>query len=465
MANRVPSTFLASGFTPNPYYSKISSLLSDENADFINRVLSSAEDAGDLGLFGNDIPSDLVDKLVEEFDDDLERIINTFEATPLEEPQMPPAPHATVLYGRVSQHQPALDIGSGDGRKAEKSKIRNLVLSDLQKPEGHYSRKWVVADAEKREDLENASEGGQRVILSNMLLSQLETIEHVSDFDGLHVVPDVDVLKEMGARELEGDRILSRFRGQEFIDKRHDYGAVYKLVPGYMGVVTFARRLRYIEIQNKCFKATPPELPKVYDAKFNVDPESTPKYDGVQLFFDVRPDNSGVVMNRSGLARKFEHNFDIPLQFIAEVLPGGVFVLLRILYYHGFVPWHSLSVLREFCERVQIDIGGTNLLYPGHEWLKKAPTDGVIMRHGEMDFRIKHELTVDLDAHTWENYKEHFKKTLTPFEIDEEPNGGIHEYVVVSNNGVYEFKRRTGRMDKDKATAFDVFKFQAKMYF
>ena len=447
-----PSEFLAPGFTPNPLYSKVAAVVADENVDLLQSIVEAAADY-DLGIFGNDIPSALIDRLIERFDDELDSVIDAYEDAPEQLPYMPPSPNPVVLYGRIMPSQPILDIGSGDGRKAERSKIRDLVLSDKVVPEGNYSRRWVQLDVEEP-GLQEIGE--QRVLTSNMLLSQVHNIQNVLDCDGIHIVPDVDYLKTLGAIEANGV-IVTRFREKEFKDIQHDYGGGYLVSPGYLGICSFKRRDINI-LLDRAVRVRPPDLPPISDAKFNLDPYTTPKYDGTQIFFELKSDGTGIAVNRAGHGRILKHDVDFVVQFIAEYIrPKKLYVLLRLMVFRGFVPWHDVHVLSRFCTKVMVNINCMDLYSPDDPRLSKCPSDGMIMRVCELDYRIKGKVTIDMDKEEWSRYCASFDRNSVPYEMVDPPGDEITEYLVHEDDGIYIFERIRLRVDKNTTTDFKTF--------
>lgn len=447
------SEFLSEGFTPNPYYDKMLSLLNSDNTSLLEDIIAAVQ-GKDLGSFGNDFSSDLIDSLVDQFDDQLDEIIDTFESTPKVDPYMPPAKPPVVLYGRICPKASVLDIGSGDGRKAEKAKVEDLVLSDVVVPPGRFSKRWKVVDGTDGPTLRAAAHG--RVVTSYMVLGQLHDIDSVMQMDGIHVVPDVGFLLTSGSSMKDG-KIRSRTRNKVWNDYPHDYGAAYQLSPGYLGVNTYSSASHWIEL-GAPFRTRPPKALNPLIAMYNTDPCATPKYDGIQLHFYLDSGGGGVVVNRAGLARRLSHNVGGRLEFVAEYCRGH-YILLRVLHYRGFVPWHSAACLKKFTDAKNIDIGGDRLTDPITASGLGLPTDGLIMRKGEEDYRVKDYVGIDVDAETWQTYVDFFEQRDDDYNIDIEPGDGIVEYQYTNNMGVHTFRKLRNREDKCTVTRIHDFGF------
>lgn len=463
--SNIPSTFLAPGFTPNPMYNQVLGTYGESNYDLIQSVLSEADNLGfDMGMFGNDIPEELILMLLDKFDNELEGVIDDFISTPETPMEMPPPPHSSTLYGRICEDVKVVDIGSGNGRKAEKAPITDLTLTDKVLPgtTHNYSYKWKQLDAEDPDALEKALCSGKKVATSFMAMSQFD-ITHLSEYDGLHIVPDTDFLKAVGGQTLQDGVVLSRSRGHLFYDMQHDYGNGYEIQPGYLGVSTFKQQKNYIEFCGPVRLPKAPDVPVVISTRIDVDQHSTPKYDGIQLFYDVRKDGKGVVVNRKGIGRRIKHNFNEELQFVTEYMKGGVNVLIRIISYRKYVPWHSVSLLKYFCERKIIDICGEKLVAPGDSTLVKCPTDGIIMRRSEIDYRIKDTHTFDLDPKTWTKYAEYFIKNDLGYSISHLPEQDkILEYELTVVEGEFSFVKIKERNDKNNTTDVSTLEFILK---
>jgi len=446
------SEFLSEGFTPNPYYDKMLSLLVSGNTELLEAIVEAGESC-DLGPYGNDIPASLVDSLVEKFDEQLEHIIDVFEDTPLVDPYMPPAPHSVVLYGRLEQDGKYLDLGSGDGRKAEKAKVNDLVLSDLAIPEGRFSKRWVIQDA--TDDRTLRERAVSRMLTSHMTLTQLQDIEAVMSQDGIHIVPDVGFLMRVGGVDL-GDKVRVRTRNQRFEDYKHDFGGGFQLSPGYIGVMSYKQQSVWVELACPS-RMKPPDGMPISNARFNIDVDATPKYDGVRVHFTLRADGTGFAVNRKGLGYRLKHNLGHDCRFVAEHC-RDVYVLIRLLSYRGVVPWHDVSSMELFCSRKRFDIGGEHLCGPKSAKVLKLKTDGLISRIGEEDYRVKDYVGVDLNAASWGHYMDRLGETSDAYVMADPPvDDKIVEYSYVMEDGVHVFNKLRHRPDKNTCTSFSEF--------
>jgi len=436
------------GFVPNPLYSKVDSLFNQDNRDLIQEIGSFAEDFFKIGAeFGDFLEDEFLELAMEKYGDRLDMVLDAYEQVPEELPSMPAAPPPQAVYSRCALDTPVLDLGSGDGRKAEKSGIKNIVLSDKVKNTRPCSKKYIAFDAEVDEVKDD------RVITSNMVLTQVRNLEKITATDGVHLVPDCAFLRTMGAKEEDGALVVVS-KGKVFRDYDHHLKGL-EIQPGYLGVNTFKPRSLYINIVGGPLKLGAPSLLPVLEGVVISGPDVTPKFDGVQLFLDCKKDGTGCLVNRSGCGFKISHDTGISMQLLLEEV-GDVkkvtYVLTRIYGFNGFLPWHAIGNLENFTKNVKIEIDGWPVISPTDKGAAGLPTDGYIVRKGELDYRVKSQVTIDLDDSTYRDLVSKLEEGCFSYTIDpKEP--GLVEYLYSCDHGDHHFKHVKKRVDKRSPTS------------
>jgi len=386
-----PTTLVNTDSSPNPFYSKVDALydaaepkLLDDIGDFVDELQAQGLDEAEI-----------MSCLMEKFGDSVDKLIDVFENTPETPQPLPPAPSPISLYSRVDA-VPILDIGSGNCSKLSTCQSKVIATDAFPQENNHFPVRqldFYGPDFEPAKEIICGNE--YRVVTSFNAVTNVADAEGVYNCDGLHVFPDIEHLKKFhGAVEVEGGAVTAGYTDlYNQITSRGDI-----LSPGYKIMTTYAEaKYRFEPVGFAQGEGFSPVIRSLHYAK---DLQSSPKYDGVAMILNCGKEASLRV--RSGLAVKLDDvsptkgNFTLMLEKLPKDGPAQAYVLLRVYHYKNWFPYHGLDSLKMFCERIKVKIGGISVRPPGHHLLDDFPTDGVIFRDGEEDFRYKDISTVDL---------------------------------------------------------------------
>lgn len=375
---------------PNPQYDNFSDLFDVvQESDLVNQIAACVDDFVVDGEFDEER---YLQAMLERFGDNLDELCDIMEReVPPVVVNPEPAPSPSALYSRVSGVEKVLDIGSGNCKKVSRCKAK-VVATDIQPVENPF---MTVKQLDANKDLLDMVENeGVDVVTSFNALTQLEDLTQVLAVDGLHIYPDTNYYQDSGAPLLDGavkvgkhvDRIHPVLeRGQPICD-------------GYKVLTTFsAEKLSYEPESYTQFKIG--FTPIVQDLDYRPLGESTPKYDGVNMMLVDQKGSSPILKTRVGRATVLTSKRRVSLALHLEKLPKHgrpqAFVLLRVLNYKGFVPFHGLETLRQFCAKVKLKIFGIRVVAPADGSLSSYTADGLIYRFGQMDYRYKFRYTID----------------------------------------------------------------------
>lgn len=343
---------------------------------------------------------------------DLLQLVKQNRDIPDELPVLGAAPPTTALYGMVGRGVAVVDVGSGNCMKIKRytGELKITAVDPNLSNEGHVVKQFKGTLAEYSKN--NANDN---VYTSWMAVPQLsqEEVDLLQSSDGLHMVPDHDLLLDQGVAVKQELKVKVSTLGGHYYDNYIKWPG-YAISPGYLLCPMFKKRkfVYHLDTQQKgpyvpqC-DATPAGF---YDLDFT---DVTPKFDGVFRELENMPSGT-TLTGRNGDylsgPSQFSEHFCLHLEELDEV-----FVLLRIVQYRGYVPPHCGSTLRHFCEDVKIKINGKPVL-PPPPWQQTglaskvslvwedgdttmffdAPTDGLISRKDGADHYCKHMWTVDL---------------------------------------------------------------------
>lgn len=451
-----PSTFLTELERPNPYYGVMEEMFdSIQSSDIINKISCRVEDFVVDGVLDEEA---YLEAMLAEYGDDLDELLDIAEKEPEQLAVVPPAPSPKVLYKHAGVEK-LVDVGSGDCAKL--AKVGNQVIATDIAPQANPSFVVRKVDA-NTEEIALLAERENAILTSFNVLTQLENLDHVSSVDGLHVFPDTEYLRKATLCVVEGNTIVTKApSGKEFRDVQHELLKDKDVVcPGYKAATFFSSR-----------KATLTPVARFEGDAFSVPisdlnnkplrGRATPKYDGVAVLVAV---NNGFAYarQRDGKGVKFKVSGDVPdctilLEKLPRAGPAKFYVLTRIVAYRKFVPFHSLSTLIEFCTKVRIKIADAPIVPPGAQEIELYPTDGLIYRFGENDFRYKEVPTVDVsDPYSLiDRLSEEYG--LTVVLVPSTPRMGLSEYSFSTmRSGEVAMKFMRKRTDKAVETDISV---------
>jgi hypothetical protein len=372
----------------NPFIDQILSCDIDIILDIEQEVLRFCHE----GVFDEvSYISHCLDKYCGELDSLVSKFLDVSFIRP--EPPVPPRPQE--LYGRVAGLS-VLDIGSGDCRRLSKCQSRDKLATDKEPIENPHM-KVAKLDASDEHLFYELSKG--RIVTSFNSLTQVRFRDHFYDVDGLHIVPDLNLFFSLGLSVFVDGCYLTIIGDKQYCEYlvEGDY-----LTEGYLGVSTFAPLSVNFYPTNKV-KKMKPFSNCLEDVDYPLNLCGTPKHDGVCMMLHVSPRNktSSVLKLRNGTSMLMECDQDMDLVLLLEKMPKlgppEWFVLIRIVKYKGYSPFHGIVTLREFCSKVKIRFhyeDRTCLLFPPD--FAKGISDGLIFRFGEKDYRFKPNLTVDV---------------------------------------------------------------------
>jgi len=402
-----------------------------------------------LGFVGPDGELDdeaFIQAALDQFGDRLDRICDIAEGDfpQTGEFEMPPAPSPSIVYNRISSGRDVLDIGSGDCTKVSRCKKKKVIASD-KFPRENPHMKVVQLDAEK--DLVDFVEtNNEPLVMSFNVLTQLDDLTQVSQVDGIHVYPDTSYIREQGV-ELQGDHLVVG----EHRDRIHpvlESGSPF--VEGYKTISFFAsQRLDYVPqgyVESRPFKFP------IRDAEYQLGYPSTPKYDGVCMLL-TDDGNQAMIRTRNGRATVLSGGglqLGVFLEKLPKHGPPDCFVLLRVLSYRGFNPFHGLETLRRFTASVKMKIGGKPVVAPLDPRLAGKPTDGLIFRFADVDYRWKPVYTVEVIDHVATVCTLADKYGIGAEFPD--PGTGLCEYKITRRGDIVVFNCLGPRRDKSDPT-------------
>lgn len=396
--------------SPNPMFLKASNLF--QNRHEFRKVAQGIKDRARCfksgGKFNNDVDigslvnSGALDDLKEQF----MGLMQGYLDTPLAKGTIPPPPKPNALYGRIADGVSIVDVGSGAGNRLNRQKDRLDIVAVDKVVEGVN-----LGVRREQEDIKDRPVDDVDVLTSFNVITQLdpEGLERVEKNDGIHVFPDVEVLinQNVAVRREDGLFESVATNGAVYLDRLYQLGAL-KIHYGYLGYNCYSEATIRITVNAACLDPVVGEEPNFMTAEGSrtlVCEDYGHKYDGEPVMFDIEG-VGGRLVERDGSSVPIETSFgDFDLQLHCErvVHRGRVrYVLFRIPFYRGYIPFHSGPMLRKFCERKRIIIDGQPLIppFPGDvEPLVdglELPTDGVILRENEQDYRLKTVNTVDV---------------------------------------------------------------------
>lgn len=448
MSGKVPSTFLPSIGEPNPTYNALSDLY-----DAVSQpsVLDDIAAIVEMFIVNGELDEAAYLRYVEDhFGKELDDLIDVYEnAEPVPE-TMPPAPSPKVLYNRVADVK-VVDIGSGDCAKLSKCQAQSVVATDVLPVENvHYGVVKLDASYELRDFMETKSDS---IITSYNSLTQLKDIEQVKEFDGIHILPDMEVVKALMPVHIDGGTVTYGDHRDLDVNIKGDEAS-----EGYIVANTFASRNLRFRARGKIKVGSVPnvQVENIFYRPPNL--RSTPKYDGV-CYFLLSQRGRVALVNRRGIGYSMESGDSVPDFILSlEKLPlVGVpraFVLLRVNKWRGYYPFHGANCLESFTSKVRILLSGCKVFHPGDEALAKYASDGQIFRIAEIDFRYKARHTVDVynPGKLIQQLEDKYG-----YVIDCEPpvDEMLKEYTIHNENGKYRFEFERYRDDKTNETSVE----------
>lgn len=375
---------------------------------FFNKLAKTYEELGCNGAFDDflwniDLNTSLSDdELVgfllhdTEFDQSLDKLLDTYTTEELLRDVMPPAPNAGVVYNRVENAE-IIDIGSGDCAKLSRARARKVTATDVVKVANvHYE--VVELDATKELNDFVMSFKNAKVVTSYNVLTQLDSIDQVMEHDGIHLYPDVQYMRD----NLQVEVFDKGVKLGKYTDFDHPELQDADVVSeGYLIKNTYEENRINLALDQMGDLELGFELP-IQDQPYLLKSNSvTPKYDGLALKLSVDDSLSYLVArNGKGATLRVLSKQLTPVECFLEKMPKigkpQYYVLLRILRYKNIFPYHGTKNLENFVKKVKIKIQGVPVVAPGDPCLDGFSTDGFVQRVMENDYRIKDVPTFDI---------------------------------------------------------------------
>lgn len=444
------SNYISDNFSPNPFYGKVEALLDHTlELDGMLQYLEDMEDEN--GELDEDAAAEA---LLAQFGGEIDGLMDTWESTEETRPVHPITPAPSDLYTRVVD-VPILDIGSGDCNKLSKCQSPYKRPSDLNIVENTHGMLVRKLDATLSDDIMSGlpEEG---IVTSFNVYTQLADTAAIQEFDGLHIFPDMEYAEKHLACTLDGEKLITKGKhGAHFEDyKSNVAGDVHSA--GFLCANFYAERKVTFEYDKP--KKFAPYVAQMNDVDYMLKVDKTRKYDGVNMMlFSSESGTSLKMRNGYGYTLKGENiNSIIQVEKLPKEGPAECFVIIRVIKYKKYYPFHGANNLMTFANKVRIKIGGKCLYGPKDPRLMKYDYDGYIFRIAGLDYRYKQEQTVDiLDT---DAYRDKMLKKGYVLEFEEyEHSNMIKEFIIreVSSVDVAKLRFRCVRPDKDSETTVE----------
>lgn len=327
-------------------------------------------------------------------------------------------PFSSALYERIDKGSDIVDIGTGKGSRVSRygSYFNSVVCVDPGVSElvEDFPKNWEY----KRE----AFTATESVVTSFGLLSQLESVEVavVESCDGVHIWPDQQKTISNGLAVDRDDGKIEVHMGKKiWVEPRNDWSTeVLDLDGVYSATNTYAKRELTFTSRAR-FKGQ--RTGGIYRRVVSDFPESNLSWKEDGVFNElIAKGGRAQLKQRDGRGLVLEgESPDMVLHL--ERMPD-CYVLLRVVKYRKYAPYHSLSLLEKFVRRVKIKIDGRVIRAPRRVLnLDRPPEgcDGVVHRAGEQDFVYNFGMNLDLQPSQGKKLRE-FLKEMCVVDIDED---------------------------------------------
>jgi hypothetical protein len=330
-----------------------------------------------------------------------DRLAKVVRATVAEEPPLGKVPleafvarppPATHLYSRVEKGADVLDVGSGDGKRL----ISYRKEFDLKTVDPSVEKTRIKAP-HQQELYVNGHEG-----VCTFFNSMTNTNEPgIVDNDGLAVGPNIELWEQAGLARRENGAYVSEVMGKKYVD--HPWQIPVEALPSnpqYVHGNLYRRRV--VDLVSDGKQARGPQMPSSGRRGICVNGirSASFKYDGELVELRTR-NGTTMLRDRSGLARSLSGKMPDSVVLLERM--KDKYVLVRVSRYRGFVPYHGLSLLHYFVERVKITIDGLPVKAPDpFDWdeydrgFAEGIYDGMVVREGETDILIRENQSFDV---------------------------------------------------------------------
>lgn len=334
--------------------------------------------------------------------------------------ELPRPPASRELYGRILVRKRVLDVGSGDGRRLVQLAARvdletvDRVVTQTILNVPHYT--MDARDVPGTYDL---------YVSFNAVT---ETPELLNLGEGMHVYPDMEVFLKSGHSVQVGDQYRTVTQRAVYMDYLVDRPCVR--LSGYCGTNVyvdehFEAEMGESERLGLSFNAVGRRVEGSDEVdEFLDDGELTVKYDGELGLFVASQGVARLCFRDGSVMEGVWSGRDVRMYL--EILEDRI-ILLKLEYYDGWEPFHSLSLLEYFLKCKRLTINGT-VVEPPERWQKGlAAVEGLVMRRENEDFLLTAYRTFDLDGSA--DVKDVFEAagSIRP---EGELRPGVNEYVL-----------------------------------
>lgn len=402
---------------PNPFWDKMGTLL--DSGEELRQMATEIKNIGDKnlsgGVFGDEYNFKEIMEQVEHLRPQFEAIVKRIDDTPLTPGVMPQRPPPKTLYGRVDSSAELYDVGAGSGAKLRRHLAGTGIEIKGCDPGSGCSEidRCTFSTAVKES---RVPEGATVTTFNSATQLTEEEEQMLSEFDGIHVFPDMTELQKIGVAKAEPEGLYrcGDQRGRVWLDRQCKLDGQVKVKEGYAGANTYKKRNITLKTRKSNIKGSGFDT-HTRPGTFVGDPDLGHKFDGEMLRIDST-DGQVVVQNRAGEVEVGQADDKTKFSLLCEKVKdetGTVvgLVLIRILLWGSMVPFHGGPALRAFTRRVRLKWNGKPLLPPPpydprdltHKTRrfvrvgsKLIPVDGRIRRTQQMDYYDKFTWTVDL---------------------------------------------------------------------
>lgn len=458
---------------PNPYWDKVGVLISQ--SDRIRALVKEIKDIGEGclkpgKLLGDEYDMRQVMEKVEHLRPVWKTLVDEFIECPLTPGVMPNKPPAEEVYSRLLPGTSIYDVGLGTGEKLKKY-AEDLVLEGCDPKCGNHK-----FDRKSFGEVGDGKLAG-KVLTSYNSLTQLSENEQekISYYDGVHVFPNIKELSALNVAVPNDDGTYSILdpKGKVWKDRPFEYGGRVSIKQGYYGCNTFSDD--EVGLQFEETGEVGQGFATLSEPGKHLTGELGHKFDGEMVKIEVR-DGKVMVRKRNGkIMRGAVVSGRVGnLSMLCEEMSceGKVvcYILIRLLLWGKFVPFHGGAVMEEFVKRKRLVLNGSKLihsppydesavLYNGDRPYveiddMRLNVDGVIERACKIDYYEKYIWTVDIQHDEVHEVGKRLQADLEIPIIIKSEQEGLWEYKVEYSEMGLKLEQSRPREDKTTPNAY-----------
>jgi len=296
-----------------------------------------------------------------------------------------------VLYGRVGESTPFVDVGSGDAKRLVSFPAAQVTTCDP-----NFASTKIDAP-----HIQAAFTGTTSVITSFNAATQFADKSVLEQCDGIHVVPNLPALEQAGLSVQHDGVFITTIGEQQFEDHKWDVPSVV-VSSQSLGVNTYAKEKLVVQMGDKQEGSPSCKSVGKRTGHLFADPCATVKLNGELVKLVVRGGQGFAVWRDSDEIAKIvcRHDMVINLEYAADR-----FFLINIESFRGYKPFHSYPQLRYFLERKPLTISYAKKRYPVNPPILYSPSvyrklgsfaEGVVIRRDNNDLLLREQPSLDL---------------------------------------------------------------------